>query len=145
MKTDVKVKENSKKKGVVKNTKQRKSKKVVIDKKSFDVKKYLTKDNITYFALLLFDIVLVIYLARKNIVNYAVVMDEEIFVSKTKYLLWGRNYVNVIVIAFFYIYTCLVNKFFLKKKNTKKFLLWLFGILVIINVLLFVIFTKRVY
>lgn len=147
MKTDVKVKENSKKKSVVKDTKPKKNKKdeIVVDKNKFDLKKYLTKDNITYFSLLLFDIVLVIYLARQNIVNYAVVMDEEIFVSKTKYLLWGRNYVNVIVIAFFYVYICLVNKFFLKKKNTKKFLLWLFGILVIINVLLFVIFTKRVY
>jgi hypothetical protein len=147
LKTDVKVKENSKKKSVVKDTKPKKNKKdeIVVDNNKFDLKKYLTKDNITYFTLLLFDIVLVIYLARQNIVNYAVVMDEEIFVSKTKYLLWGRNYVNVIVIAFFYVYTCLVNKFFLKKKNTKKFLLWLFGILVIINVLLFVIFTKRVY
>ena len=129
------------------NTKIKKSKKdeIVVNKNKFDLKKYLTKDNITYFTLLLFDIVLVIYLARQNIVNYAVVMDEEIFVSKTKYLLWGRNYVNIIVIAFFYVYTCLVNKFFLKKKNSKKFLLWLLGILVIINVLLFVIFTKRVY
>ena len=139
MKTDTKIKKS--------NNKQKKSKKdeIVVDKCNFDLKKYLTKDNVTYFTLLLVDIVLVIYLARQNIVNYAVVMDEEIFVSKTKYLLWGRNYVNVIVIAFFYVYICLVNKFFLKKKNTKKFLLWLLGILVIINVLLFVIFTKRVY
>lgn len=145
MKTDIESKKSDKKKNVVKDTKNKKSKKVEVNKRKFDLKKYLTKDNITYFALLLFDIVLVIYLARQNIVNYAVVMDEEIFVSKTKYLLWGRNYVNVIVIAFFYVYTCLVNKFFLKKKNTKKFLLWLFGVLVVVNVLLFVIFTKRVY
>ena len=107
--------------------------------------KYLTKVNITYFIFLLVDIVLVIYLARQNIVNYAVLLDEEIFVSKTRYLLWGRNYINVIVIAFFYIYGCILNKFFLKRKNSKKFLIRLLAILLVLNILLFIIFTKRVY
>ena len=116
-----------------------------IDKKKIDFKSYLTKTNITYFVLLLLDIVLVIYMARKNIVNYIVISDVEVFVSKTRYLLWGRNYINLIIILFFYIYTCLVNKFFLKRKNTKKFLIWLFGILVVVNVLLFILFTKKVY
>ena len=113
--------------------------------KKIDIKKYLTKVNITYFVFLLVDIVLVIYLARQNIVNYAVILDKEIFVSKTRYLLWGRNYVNVIVIAFFYIYGCLLNKFFLRRKLSKKFLAGLLAILLILNVLLFIIFTKRVY
>ena len=105
----------------------------------------MTKVNITYFIFLLVDIVLVIYLARQNIVNYAVLLDEEIFVSKTRYLLWGRNYINVIVIAFFYIYGCILNKFFLKRKNSKKFLIRLLAILLVLNILLFIIFTKRVY
>ena len=120
-------------------------KKKIVEKKKLDVRNYLTKSNITYFLLLLVDIVLVIYMARKNIVNYVVISDVEVFVSKTRYLLWGRNYINVIIILFFYIYTCLVNKFFLKRKNTKKFLIWLFVILVVINVLLFILFTKKVY
>lgn len=107
--------------------------------------KCLTKVNITYFIFFLIDIILVIYLARGNRVNYVLIFDEEIFVSKTKYLLWGRNYVNVIVTVFFYIYGCLLNKFYLKRKNSKKFLLSLLGILLVLNVLLFVIFTKRVY
>lgn len=120
-------------------------KKIISTKKDLFVSKYLTKVNITYFLFFLIDVILVIYLARQNIVNYVVVFDEEIFVSKTKYLLWGRNYVNVIVTAFFYIYGCLLNKFFLKRKNTKKFLGWLLIILLMINVLLFILFTKKVY
>ena len=107
--------------------------------------KYLTKVNITYFIFFLIDIILVIYLARGNRVNYVLIFDEEIFVSKTKYLLWGRNYVNVIVTAFFYIYGCLLNRFYLKRKNTRKFLLSLLGVLLVVNVLLFIIFTKRIY
>lgn len=107
--------------------------------------KYLTKVNITYFIFFLIDIILVIYLARGNRVNYVLIFDEEVFVSKTKYLLWGRNYVNVIVTAFFYIYGCLLNKFYLKRKFNKKFLALLLAILLVLNVLLFVIFTKRVY
>ena len=38
----------------------------------------------------------------------------------------GRNYVNLVIIVFFYIYICLINKFFLQKKNTKRFLFGLF-------------------
>ena len=110
-----------------------------------DLKAICTKVNITYFILFLLDIILVIYLARQNIVNYVVVMDQEIFVSDTRYLLWGRNYINLLIIVFFYIYICLMNKFFLRRKNTKKFLIWLFIILVFLNALLFILFTKRVY
>ena len=141
-------KEEVKSKKVSKKSQATQVKKKKIDNnsnKKIDIKKYLTKVNITYFVFLLVDIVLVIYLARQNIVNYAVILDKEIFVSKTRYLLWGRNYVNVIVIAFFYIYGCLLNKFFLKRKLSKKFLVGLLAILLILNVLLFIIFTKRVY
>lgn len=114
-------------------------------RKKIDIKKYLTKFNITYFIFFLIDIIFVIYLARGNKINYVLMFDEEIFISKTKYLLWGRNYVNVIVTAFFYVYGCLLNKFYLKRKNSKKFLLSLLGILLVLNVLLFIIFTKRIY
>ena len=88
-----------------------------VNKKKFDIfkDKYLTKINITFFIFFLVDILLVIYLARQNVINYAILLDKEIFLSKTKYLLWGRNYVNVIVIVFFYVYGCLLNKFFLSK------------------------------
>lgn len=123
----------------------KKGKRKDIDKIDLFKVKYLNKVNITYFVFLLVDIVLVIYLARQNIINYAVILNKEIFVSKTRYLLWGRNYVNVIVIAFFYIYGCLLNKFFLRRKLSKKFLIGLLAILLVLNILLFIIFTKRVY
>ena len=108
-------------------------------------KELLTKNNITYFILFLLDVILVVYSARKNVVNYVVISEQEFFVSKTKYLLWGRNYINLFIIGFFYIYICLVNKFFLRRKNTKKFLVWLLAILVFLNGLLFFLFTKKVY
>lgn len=109
------------------------------------IKKYLTKQNITYFTILLFDIILTIYLARHNMVNYAIVLDEEIFISKTRYLLWGRNYINLITTTFFYIYLLIINKFFLHNKNTKKFLLYSLLIITILNLSIFIIFTKKIY
>lgn len=107
--------------------------------------KWVTKTNVTYFILILLDAILVIYSARQNIVNYVTVSDEKIFVSKTRYLLWGRNYINIIITAFFYFYTCLMNHFFLKRRNTKKFLGCLLIGLILFNVILFFVFTKRVY
>ena len=109
------------------------------------LKKYLTKTNTTYLVILLLDIILTIYLARQNMVNYAVVLDEEIFISKTRYLLLGRNYINLITTSFFYIYLCIINKFYLHNKNTKKFLLYSLLILTITNITLFIIFTKKIY
>lgn len=107
--------------------------------------RFFTKVNVTYFILFLLDIILVIYSARKNIVNYVTVSDQDIFVSKTRYLFLGRNYINLIIISFFYLYTCLMNRFFLQRKNTKKFLGLLFIILVVLNLTLFFLFTKRIY
>lgn len=113
--------------------------------RELDLKKYLTKINITYFFIFLVDIIMVILMARRNVVNYVSIFDEEIFVSKTRYLLFGRNYINLVITAFFYIYTCFVTKFFLNLKNKKKFLILLFIILSLVNMLLFFFFTKKVY
>lgn len=109
------------------------------------IKKLFTKVNITYIILFLCDIILVIYSARKNIVNYVMILDQDVFVSKTKYLLVGRNYINLFIIGFFYIYICLVNRFFLHRRNTKKFLISVFFLVVFFNIILFFLFTKRVY
>ena len=111
------------KKVVENNPKKTKRKNNNISKYIKKLKKCLTKTNITYITILLLDIILTIYLARQNMVNYAVVLDEEIFISKTRYLLLGRNYINLITTSFFYIYLCIINKFYLHNKNTKKFLL----------------------
>lgn len=133
------------KKVVENNPKKTKRKNNNISKYIKKLKKYLTKTNITYITILLLDIILTIYLARQNMVNYAVVLDEEIFISKTRYLLLGRNYINLITTSFFYIYLCIINKFYLHNKNIKKFLLYSLLILTITNITLFIIFTKKIY
>ena len=127
------------------NPKKTKRKNNNISKYIKKLKKYLTKTNITYITILLLDIILTIYLARQNMVNYAVVLDEEIFISRTRYLLLGRNYINLITTPFFYLYLCIINKFYLHNKNTKKFLLYSLLLLTIINITLFIIFTKKIY
>lgn len=118
--------------------------KQIKQKKNF-IRNCLTRKNILYFILFLFDVILVIYVAKQNVVNYVNVSGENIFVSKTRYLLVGRNYITLIVILFFYGYTCLMKRFFLHEKLTKKFLIWLLVFLVILNFGLFFVFTKRVY
>lgn len=103
------------------------------------------KIYVTYFILFLLDIILVIYSARKNIVNYVNVINEDVIIGKTRYLFLGRNYINLIITCFFYLYFCLINRFLLKQKYNKKFLWWLLVVLIAVNFILFFIFTKRVY
>lgn len=108
-------------------------------------KKIINKTSITYLGLILFDVLLTIYIARQNVINYVVIADKKIMISKLNYLLLGRNYVNVVLMLFFYGYTCIVNKFFLKRKNSIKFLILVFGLIVCINLLLFYLFSNKVY
>lgn len=126
--------------------KRRKIRKVDIANKKINIiKDKLTKKNLIYVVLLLVDVILVIYMASRNCVNYIEVGGEEIFVSKSRYLLVGRNYINLIIIAFFYFYTLAIKKFLFREKITKKYLLWLFIFLIVLNMGLFLIFTKRIY
>ena len=126
--------------------KGRKIRKVDIANKKINIiKDKLTKKNLIYVVLLLADVILVIYMASRNCVNYIEVGGEEIFVSKSRYLLVGRNYINLIIIAFFYFYTLAIKKFLFREKITKKYLLWLFIFLIVLNMGLFLIFTKRIY
>ena len=81
----------------------------------------------------------IVSLTNTGIIEYKnfMILDEEVFVSKTRYLLLGRNYINLFFSTFFYCYICLVNKFFLHQKNTKSFLFRLLVILILLNILLF--------
>ncbi len=108
-------------------------------------KNIFTKTNITYFFILLCDIILVIFCARKNRAQYVNVFDRSIFIGQTRNILFGRNYVNVIITIFFYFYIVIMNRFFLKRKNTKMFLIFSFLFLFILNILLFYLFTVKVY
>ena len=105
----------------------------------------ITKQNLVYAILVLVDIILIVYFARRNVVNYVEVIGEEIFISKTRYLLLGRNYIALIVTFFFYVYTLAVQRFFFQRKLTRKYLVGTFFFYLILNVILFYLFTKRIY
>ena len=109
------------------------------------MKKFINKVSITYFFVFLCDIVLVILCAMKNKVHYVSFFNENIFVGNTRDMLLGRNFVNIIITLFFYIYFLVMNHFFLRRKNTKKFMIWMFVLFVFVNCLLFYIFTKKIY
>ncbi len=110
-----------------------------------NLKKRISKKTITYLFLIMADVFLIIYVARKNVVNYADFFGKSIFVGEKKNLFLGRNNISLIVTLFFYLYICLMNRFFLKQKNTKKFFIGLLLFLVILNGVLFYCFTTRVY
>ena len=99
----------------------------------------------TYFFILLFDVILVIFCANKNKVNYAKFFDEDILMGKNHVLIWGRNYINAVITLFFYLYVLLMNRFFLHVKNSWFRIVIIFLFLLILNIILFFIFTKKVY
>ena len=107
-------------KNKIKNNKTKSQK----EKKKFNPKNILTKQNITYFILLILDIIIIIYSARHNYANYVSINQEKsIFVGDSKDLLFGKNYITLITTIFFFVYTLLLNKALFHKKNTKKFIL----------------------
>lgn len=130
--TSVKKREN------VKNTS--KDSKVVVKNKDI-----INKTSVTYLLLFIFDIVLTIYMARRNVINYVLILDKKVRVSSLVYLLLGRNYINIAIMFFMYSYTCLINKYFLNRKNSIKFLSLLLIIVVALNLLLFFVFSNKVY
>ena len=108
-------------------------------------KKYFMKLHLCHFLLIVCDIILVIYCARQNKVHYVKLFDENIFVGNTRDLVLGRNYVNVIISCFFYIYMLLIEKFFLHRNVNKKTLICFFVGIWCINLILFCIFTQKIY
>lgn len=142
--------EDYSKKKVFKDLSKKKlsSKKVNLLKKNkvlLWIQKKLAKNNLIYLCLSFIDALLIIYFARKNAVNYVQIAGEEIFISKTRYLLLGRNYINLIVTFFFFGYTLVLQRFFFKRKITVKYFIGILLFYFILNVILFYIFTKRIY
>lgn len=120
------------------------------NKKNFSlieiIKNKISKKNIFYLVLLILDIVIIIYSARHNYANYVSVGGSTpTFIGDTKDLFFGKNYITLITTIFFFVYTCLTNKFLFQRKNTKKFVFTVLISLLILNLLLFFIFTKRIY
>ena len=125
--------------------KKKKKKQDVV--KSFDIKE-LIKNNKNKLVLLivgLLDIILIIWCARGNVANYVMLDGEDIFVGETKNLLLGRNYITLVVTIFIYFYGLLINKILLKNKIRFKYWVILFIIVLVVNMLLFYLFTNKVY
>ena len=125
------------KSSIKKNNKENKSKNKTI----------ITKETISYAILSIVDIILIIYAARKNYANFvSIAGSKNIYIGKnTRYLLLGKNYITLIITTFMYIYTFLLNKFILHKNITKKELILFPIILLLINCILFYIFTNKIY
>ena len=116
------------------------------NKKKLIIKEKLTKKNIFNLLICLIDITLIIYFARHNYANYVTSKTEgTFFIGDSKDLLFGKNYIVIIFSSFIYIYTLIINILLFKIKYSNKKQLKLFIITFLINIVLFFIFTKRIY
>lgn len=149
MVTKTKGKKLNKKENKFDNKQELKKKKYIKKKKQqvlIFLKNKLAKKNIFYLIILILDITIIIYSARHNFANYVSINGtKSIFIGETKNLLFGRNYITLITTIFFFCYITLSNKILFKQKTTKKGLIYLLIFLLVLNISLFYIFTKRVY
>lgn len=113
--------------------------------KGINLKKFMTKANIVYLIVFLLDVFLIIYVARKNIVHCVSFAGDNLVMGDKKNLFFGRNYISILITMFFYLYICTIHSLFLKRKVNKKFLIGLFFGLFLLNVILFYVFTIRIY
>lgn len=110
------------------------------------IKFNISKYNLYYILIAFIDIVFMIYAGRHNYANYVTSKSEgSFFVGDSKDLLFGKNYITLIFTSFIYIYILLSNKIIFQKNNTKKNMLKLLILLLLANIILFFIFTKRIY
>ncbi len=107
----------------------------------------ITKEYIIYLILGLLDIVIIIYSARHNYAHYvSIAGSKNVYIGDTfRNLIFGKNYITLVITAFFFSYICLLNKFMFHKKNTKKFVLILLISLILVNCILFYTFTNKIY
>ena len=110
------------------------------------IKDKLTRQNLLYLLIAFIDIIFIIYCARHNYANYVKnEQDGSFFIGDSKDLLFGKNYIVIIFTSFIYIYILLSNKIFFHLKQSKKSMLKLLILLFLINIIIFFIFTKRIY
>lgn len=121
------------------------SKKKKNKKEKLNLKKYITKQNIIYLIIAISDIFLIIYSARKNMINYVKIENKKMYLGAKTNLIFGRNYISLVTTLVVYTYTLLINKVYFKKKtNIKNYIIFLI-LLLLLNCLIFYIFTNRVY
>ena len=142
--------EEKRKKRVKKNTKKEinKNNAKKINKKKFKeiIKSKINKQNLFYLLMAIIDISFIIYCAKHNIANYVKVEGEGTFyIGDSKDLLFGKNYITIIFTMFIYIYLLLSNKIFFNIKQSKRNILRLLILLLLLNMFLFFVFTERIY
>jgi magnesium-transporting ATPase (P-type) len=121
------------------------SKKKTNKKQKLNLKKYITKQNIIYLIIAISDIFLIIYSARRNMINYVKIENKKMYLGAKTNLIFGRNYISLVTTLVVHIYTLLINKVYFKKKiNIKNYIIFLI-LLLLSNCLIFYIFTNRVY
>ena len=121
------------------------SKKKKNKKQKLNLKKYITKQNIIYLIIAISDIFLIIYSARRNMINYVKIENKKMYLGAKANLIFGRNYISLVTTLVVYTYTLLINKVYFKKKtNIKNYIIFLI-LLLLLNCLIFYIFTNRVY
>ena len=121
------------------------SKKKKNKKQKLNLKKYITKQNIIYLIIAISDIFLIIYSARRNMINYVKIENKKMYLGAKTNLIFGRNYISLVTTLVVYIYTLLINKVYFKKKtNIKNYIIFLI-LLLLLNCLIFYIFTNIVY
>ena len=131
---------------IKKNNPNKKSLKLEDKKKLKTILISINKKKLFFIILIIIDIIINIYFARKNVANYVKLTKEHtIFIGDTKNLIFGRNYISLLTTIFFFIYTSLANRILFREKTTKKFIITTFLFYFILNIILFLIFTKRVY
>lgn len=110
------------------------------------IKNKITKENIIYFIIAILDIFIIIYSARKNIINYVSIdSSKPIYLGDKHNLFLGRNYITLITTIVVYIYILALNKFYFKKKISLKYMILVLLILLLLNCIIFYLFTTKVY
>lgn len=98
-----------------------------------------------YVILVIVNVLFTIYMGGKNYVNYVNLTGSDVLITKNTYLYFGRNYINLIIIGFFSLYTVIVRKFIMKKSFTWKSVFFIVLFYFILDIILFYIFTVKVY
>ena len=133
------------KKELSKNIKQ--DKKESNNKKDkINLKKYLTKENVIYMLIAIADIMIIIYTAKKNIINYVTIENNKpIYLGNKHNLFLGRNYITLFTTFIVYIYTLILNRFYFKKQIPIKYLILVLLLILLVNCIIFYLFTTKVY
>ena len=112
-------------------------------KKSLEV--FLKNKNYLYVIVVVINILFTIFMARQNKINYVNITGSNVMLGENNYLYFGRNYINLVIIGFFSLYTMLLRRFLIKKKLTWKFVILTLIFYFILDIIVFCIFTKRIF